>query len=322
VTTKKARCCLYLYNDQQIVCPRSAAKTVMEAAHAEHFGYHCVFSCVYKEYENVTKLECKNYCKNCPECAMYNPRKKDPHVMPIISTLPFEHVQIDLKDLSGYKDDNDGYRYALNIVDHFSSYPWTFLLKDKTAESVMKCLKDFFKLFGCPDIIQSDNGGEFIGDGKPRTPREQGKVERFNGTFGEKLEKMMSERKTRRWIDLYEDFLQAYRETAIPDMKNKSPYEIFFHRVPAVIQPTPEPPIAPYLVTPNLEDSTEGLDDNVKVEFLDDNVEVEFWDEIALQGDDAVNVLALKQPQPKLLPLILVELLNLKLKNNLQGKFE
>jgi len=38
---------------------------------------------------------------------------------------------------------------------------------------------------------------EFL-HGKPRTPREQGKVERFNGTFGEKLEKMMLDKKTTR----------------------------------------------------------------------------------------------------------------------------
>jgi len=37
---------------------------------------------------------------------------------------------------------------------------------------------------------------EFV-HGKPHTPREQGKVEKFNGTLAEKLEKMMIDRQTR-----------------------------------------------------------------------------------------------------------------------------
>jgi len=81
------------------------------------------------------------------------------------------------------------------------------------------------------ETLLQEHNVEFL-HGKPRTPREQGKVERFNGTFGEKLEKMMLERQTKRWIDLYKEFLQAYKETSLPDMRSKSPYELFFHRKP------------------------------------------------------------------------------------------
>jgi len=59
-------------------------------------------------------------------------------------------------------------------------------------------LESFFTENGTPSIFQSDNGGEFVGTevaslleslsikfvhGRPRTPRVQGKVEKFNGTL-------------------------------------------------------------------------------------------------------------------------------------------
>jgi len=163
-------------------------------------------------FENITQNDCRNFCKNCPTCAQYTPAPKDAHITPILSTKPHERLVIDLKDFKNFTDDNDGFHYAMTVVCHFSGYPWVFLLKKKTAAAVKEKLVLLFQQFGPPDILQSDNGREFISHevvnllanlnvqfvhGKPRTPREQGKVEKFNGTLSEKVEKMMSERKSR-----------------------------------------------------------------------------------------------------------------------------
>jgi len=126
----------------------------------------------------------------CPTCAAYTPAVKEAHITPIKSDYCFQRLVMDLKEFKDYTQDNNGYRYALTIIDHFSGYAWVYVLKSKTAHEVKDCLKPFFEEHGVPEIFQSDNGGEFIGTevadllaslsiefvhGRPRTPRVQGK---------------------------------------------------------------------------------------------------------------------------------------------------
>ncbi len=110
-----------------------------------------------------------------------------------------------------YVDDNDGYRYLLTVIDHFSNFGFGFPLHTKTAEEVAIHLHLLFCVFGPPTILHSDNGGEFVNrtmdvlrdkygiqaaHGKAYNPREQGKVEKFNGTIATLLAKKMHEQQT------------------------------------------------------------------------------------------------------------------------------
>lgn len=109
-------------------------------------------------------------------------------------------------------DDNDGYRYMLTVIDHFSNFPFAYPLISKTAEEVGVHLHSLFRTFGAPKYLHSNNGGEFVNsvisvllakyniepkNGKAYNPREQGKVEKFNGTIATLLAKKMFELKTR-----------------------------------------------------------------------------------------------------------------------------
>src|SRR6185436_6259429 len=109
-------------------------------------------------------------------------------------------------------DENDGYRYMLTVIDHFSNFPFAYPLQSKTAEEIGVHLHSLFRIFGVPQYLHSDNSGEFINNvlqillakykieaknGKPYNPREQGKVEKFNGTLATILAKKMFELKTR-----------------------------------------------------------------------------------------------------------------------------
>jgi transposase InsO family protein len=184
---------------------------LLDKYHSTHFGYHRLYESIKPLFSNITQKHCRDFTLKCPVCATYTPAVKDPHITPILSSRPFERLVMDLKDFKDFVIDNNGFRYAMTVVDHFSGYPWVFTLKNKTAEEVKDKLVVLFKKEGIPEMFQSDNGGEFKGEvdslleklqikfvhGKPRTPREQGKVEKFNGTLGEKLSKMMVERKTR-----------------------------------------------------------------------------------------------------------------------------
>ena len=53
-----------------------------------------------------------------------------------------------------------GFKYLLNVVEHFSRYSWLFPLSNRSTESVIKSLKIVFMDI-IPKAILSDNGKEF-----------------------------------------------------------------------------------------------------------------------------------------------------------------
>jgi IS30 family transposase len=149
------------------------------------------------------------FTTSCVTCQKFVPIRKKPRLQPIISNGVMERLQIDLKEYELYADDNDGYCYILSVVDHFSNYPWAFPLYTKQAEETAYHLFQLFCTFGSPKILQADNGGEFVNHvvdslatkwkittvhGKPYNPREQGKVEHFNGTLSNMLAKQIHEK--------------------------------------------------------------------------------------------------------------------------------
>jgi len=55
------------------------------------------------------------------------------------------------------------------MIDVFSRYVWTIPLKDKESSTIHKELVKIFENFGLPNILQADNGSEFITDVLKRT---------------------------------------------------------------------------------------------------------------------------------------------------------
>lgn len=92
-----------------------------------------------------------------------------------------------------------------NVIDVFSRFAYSYLIKDKTSQSVVHSLKKLFKKYKTkPSAILSDNGQEFsskeyttfleknnikIIKTAPHNPQANGKIERFNGILLELLKK-------------------------------------------------------------------------------------------------------------------------------------
>ena len=90
--------------------------------------------------------------------------KEKTDIIPVVSDGPLERVQVDLVDLLSYAQHNNGYTYILTMIDVFSRYVWVIPLKDKKGGTVHNELKKVFMNFGPPNILQADNGSEFITD--------------------------------------------------------------------------------------------------------------------------------------------------------------
>ena len=57
--------------------------------------------------------------------------------------------------------ENSNYLYCLDIIDHFSKWLGSFLLKNKNADLVVAKIKSFIRYNGTCQIFQTDNGKEF-----------------------------------------------------------------------------------------------------------------------------------------------------------------
>ena len=123
-----------------------------------------------------------------------------PPPQPVRTKYVMERIQIDLLQMYGPKSplctkSSHNYRLVMSVMDCFSKYCWLIPLCTKTAIEVARALCTIFREFGCPKIIQSDNGKEFIANvvttvcsslgitiihGRPYHPQSQGQVERLN----------------------------------------------------------------------------------------------------------------------------------------------
>jgi transposase InsO family protein len=241
---------------RKLVVPPNKVEHVIKSFHektAKHQGWSRTFKLINANHIGVTEQAVRKFVNNCETCIKFTGILKKPRLNPILSTGINERFQVDMKEYELYEADNDGYRYHLTVIDHFSGYPWAFPTFTKTKEEVSSILIKLFFDVGPPKILHSDNGGEFINGiideisksmnitlahGKAYNPREQGKVEKFNGTLANLLSKMMYAKNTNRWIDLVDECLFAYRITKGPT--SKTPYELYYLREPNFVLNLPE----------------------------------------------------------------------------------
>jgi len=112
-------------------------------------------------------------------------------------------------DLLFLPNDN-GYKYALTVVDVGSRLTDAEPIKDKTAKTIINAFKSIYSrdYLNFPKVIQTDSGTEFKGDlkkffedkkinmryAKPYRHRQQGLIEARNKTIGKALFKLMTAR--------------------------------------------------------------------------------------------------------------------------------
>ena len=102
------------------------------------------------------------FINNCGIChSELRAKKIENNPKIIISYGPNKRYQCDLWYLPDRIKENTHYIYCLDIIDHFSKWMGSYLLKNKTAELVLSKIKIFFRENGKCEIFQTDNGKEF-----------------------------------------------------------------------------------------------------------------------------------------------------------------
>ena len=145
-------------------------------------------------------------------------------------------------------------RYCLVIVDDFSKFSWTYFLgsKDEASEIIINHIK---QVNNHPDFkvrnIRSDNGTEFKNStmrlfceengimhefSAPRTPQQNGVVERKNRSLIEAARTMLEESKlpTYFWAEAVNCACYTQNVSLINQAKSMTPYQLFKRRKPTL----------------------------------------------------------------------------------------
>ena len=203
----------------RVVIPSQLRGHVMKILHSTHIGM-CGMKSIARSYVYWPRIDAdiENTCKTCDSCGKYGnskPRVADhPWNRP---TGPWQRVHVD---------------YAgpfmnsmwLVLQDAYSKWPEVIRMNSSTAHATVKALHTIFSRTGYPCVLVSDNGTHFKNQEMSEftekhrikhlfipiySPKTNGIVERFNGTFKKALKKM---RETNRDLDeCLAEFLISYR---------------------------------------------------------------------------------------------------------------
>ena len=184
----------------RLVVPKSLIHVALDLVHDQggHFGpYKTIGRAENLYYWRCQKSVISAYIKRCSLCAQYKTGgqlHRQVQNIPEVNN-PLDRIAIDLIDLYS---SNEGYRYVLTVIDHYSRFVKFYPLKNKSATGIEACLSSFIKDFGIPKTLLLDNSMEFrssvIADWSkqyninlrftsPYNPRANGSIERMHQTL-------------------------------------------------------------------------------------------------------------------------------------------
>jgi hypothetical protein len=197
-------------------------------------------------YYSIPESCVKDFLKLCPYCCpARNKKKKNKVPLKMILTPRIGHrAQIDLIDMGALAI--NGTRYILRYVDHLSGFSQIHALMTKSAEEVGIKLIQILSTAVIPEILQSDNGNEFLGTcieiiksfypyihivkGRAYHPQSQGKVERGHAPFKEALQKWMAKYGTNWMIGAFV-VNHEINQRAQWNRDNLSPYNMMYGKI-------------------------------------------------------------------------------------------
>jgi len=195
---------------------------------------------IMKEFLNISRKDVENYVKNLEIKQLIHPIEENKITKPIITERVMQQVQVDLIDVSNLAKHNDNVNFILTVIDIFSKFAWVYPLKNKSSKSIAYNLQQWICQEGSCEIIQSDNGAEFVNSdfvklcqrfgiehhtSLPYKPTSQGAVERFNGTIKNYIFRYLTDYKSKRYIDNLSFMVYSYNSTQHSTTR-KTPFEI------------------------------------------------------------------------------------------------
>ena len=192
----------------------------------------------------------RNCIKKCGHCRKYEAAPSVAPMKPLTCSGPGELLHVDFTSIEETVPlkEEPVIRNVLVLQDHFSKYIVAYVVKDQTAHTATETLRNgYFRLFGAPAYLISNQGKAFTGDiithlcelygvQKLRTSRyhaqTNGQVEHMNQTIIRMIGKLEEDKKAC-WSEHLPELLLAYNATCSA-VTRYSPYYLLFGRRPRI----------------------------------------------------------------------------------------
>ena len=188
----------------------------------------------------------RNHIKKCGRCRKFEAAPPIAPLKPLTCSGPGELLHVDftsIKETVPFQQE-PVIRNVMVMQDHFSKYVVAYVVKDQTARTTAETLRsEYFRLFGTPAYLISDQGKAFTGHlitnlcelygvqklrTSPYHAQTNGQVERMNQTIIHMIGKLEQDKKAC-WSEHLPEMLAAYNGTRSA-VTGYSPYFLLFGR--------------------------------------------------------------------------------------------
>ena len=192
----------------------------------------------------------RNHIKKCDHCRKYEAAPPVVPMKPLTCSGPGELLHVDFTSIEETVPlkEEPVIRNVLVLQDHFSKYVVAYVVKDQTAHTAAETLrKGYFRLFGAPAYLISDQGKAFTGHiithlcelygvqklrTSPYHAQTNGQVKHMNQTIIRMISKLEEDKKAC-WSEHLPELLLAYNATH-STVTGYSPYYLLFGRRPRI----------------------------------------------------------------------------------------
>lgn len=228
---------------EQVVVPKKLIPYVLEGSETAHFAFFKNFRSIREKYywKNMYR-DIKNFSNSCKQCIERKGFKitKSPIQNFNTPSQPMELISLDV--LGPLPMSEQGNKYILTVIDHFTKYSVLFALPNITARTVAQKLLEVITTFGVPNAILTDLGTNFQSKlftelaGKlqihklkttPYHPQTNAVSERINTSIKSSLT-CLSETTTN-W-DTYLDYYNFIYNNSYHDTTHEKPSFLMFNR--------------------------------------------------------------------------------------------
>ncbi|XP_062707061.1 uncharacterized protein K02A2.6-like [Aedes albopictus] len=181
-----------IFKDDKTVLPVVLRRKALALAHEGHVG-EVATKRIMRQYFWWPRmsLEVGRFVKSCETCIQLSKRNPPlPLTSRVLPEGPWEILQVDFLSVPNF-----GTGELLVVIDTYSRYLCVVEMKGLDADSTNQALCEVFQMWGCPLVIQSDNGPPFqstafnqfwrekgieVRKAIPLSPQSNGSVERQN----------------------------------------------------------------------------------------------------------------------------------------------